>query len=129
MRFAPLILVLLALTGCCGHREPPWIATRLYLGTNMPGGTVPPADLARFLDEVVSPAFPDGFTRYDAAGQWRGAAGVEREATVVIEVVHRAGDPLAAKAREVAAAYRTRFHQESVLLTDAPLGGVEFIER
>ena len=130
MRRAGLLAGLLfAAAGCCSHREPPWVATRLYLGTNLPGGTVPAADLARFLDEIVSPAFPDGFTRYDATGQWRGKAGSEREATVVIEVVHHAGDPLAAKVLEVASAYRATFHQESVLVTDGVLSDVRFLDR
>lgn len=129
MRRTALLAGLLLAAGCCGHREPPWVATRLYLGMNMPGGTVPPAEFARFLDEVVSPAFPDGFTRYEAAGQWRGGAGPEREATVVIEVVHHAGDPLAEKVSEVAAAYRTTFHQESVLVTEGFLRDVRFIDR
>lgn len=128
-RTALLAGLLLLVAGCAGHRDPPWVATRLYLGTAMPGGTVPPAELTRFLDEVVSPAFPDGFTRYDAAGQWRGERGSEREATVVIEVVHHAGDPLAAKAVEVAAAYRAAFRQQAVLLTVAPLTDVRFIDR
>lgn len=124
-----LLAASLLVVGCADPREPAWVATRLYLGGNMPGGTVPPADLVRFLDEVVSPAFPEGFTRYDAAGQWRGGAGPEHEATVVVEVVHHAGDPLAARAQEVASAYRATFHQQAVLLTVAPLAEVRFIDR
>ncbi|KPB77637.1 Lipoprotein [Pseudomonas syringae pv. maculicola] len=43
-----------------------------------------------FLDKEVTPRFPDGFTAFDAYGQWRdkGAAQPERLSTKVIVILH-----------------------------------------
>jgi len=88
----------------------------LVFGRARPGGEVSGAEWAAFLVEVVTPRFPDGFSHWPAAGQWRGADGqVLREASEVLWIVH--GDDPAAQARigEVAALYRQRFDQEAVL--------------
>lgn len=64
----------------------------------------------------ASPAFPQGFTVIDAAGQWRGASGqVVREPSKLVVLLH----PRDAKADAAIAAlidtYRQRFAQEAVL--------------
>jgi hypothetical protein len=101
-------------------------ATRLeaYFGRNAGGAEVvtDPA-WSRFLDEVVTPAFPDGLTVLDGAGQWRGRSGaVARERSKLLVVAVPGADAAAASARlaPVAAAYRSRFGQESVMVTTAP---------
>ena len=99
------------------------VADRLFFGRNIPGGgTVSDSAFAAFVDEVVTPRFPDGLTIYRADGQWRGESGrVEREQSIVIEVVHPAGPAADAELREIAEEYKHRFRQEAVLCVTAPV--------
>ena len=76
------------------------------------------AEWARFMAEVVTPAFPDGLTVLDGMGQWRNAAGrVSREDSKILLLVLPGQDQAAASARlaPVTAAWKARFAQESVL--------------
>ena len=68
---------------------------------------------ASFAATVLTPAFPDGFTVYEAAGQWRDPATREtvRERTRVMQVF---GPAASAQVTVVRDAYRVRFHQVSV---------------
>jgi hypothetical protein len=89
----------------------------LYFGRNRPnGGIVREAEWRRFLNEIITPRFPDGLTVVKATGQWRNASGqIEREASEVVTVLH-AGDPTAGdKISEIVAQYTKRFDQEAVL--------------
>ncbi|SMF75572.1 Protein of unknown function [Tistlia consotensis] len=97
---------------------------RLYFGRSLPGGgQVGETDWADFLDEEVTPRFPDGLTVLDGRGQWRAdaTAPVEKEASKLLVVVMT--DPEAQRPRlhDVIEAYKARFHQQSVLLTTAPV--------
>jgi hypothetical protein len=96
-----------------------WVRTEILFGRDIPsGGTVTDADWDAFVTDEVLPRFPDGFTVLHGEGHWRGEAGPEDEDSLVLVVVHprkRASD-LAIEA--VRAAYRGRFHQESVLRVD-----------
>jgi hypothetical protein len=70
------------------------------------------------MSEVVTPAFPDGLTVLDGAGQWRNAAGqISREDSKVLLLVLPGQDKAAAAARlaPVTAVWKARFAQESVL--------------
>src|SRR5690242_1095796 len=50
--------------------------TELYMGRSIPGGgTVGDEDWERFLSDVVTPLFPDGFTVLTGRGQYREASG------------------------------------------------------
>jgi hypothetical protein len=101
----------------CPAGTQPALEATLFLGRNIGGRPgVSDADFARFLNEDVTPRFPDGLTVLDAAGQWRGDAGrVERERSKVLVLV--VPDDAATRQRlaEVADAYKRRFRQESVL--------------
>jgi hypothetical protein len=73
---------------------------------------------ARFMADTVTPAFPDGLTVLDGAGQWRNAAGqISREDSKVLVLVLPGQDQAVAAGRlaPVTTAWRTRFAQESVL--------------
>ena len=88
----------------------------LYLGTAKPDGTVSGGEWDRFLREVVTPRFADGFTQWHAAGQWRSADGsIVREDSHVLVVVHPPDPQAEANVRAIAAEYKSRFHQEAVL--------------
>ncbi|MBC7989344.1 MAG: DUF3574 domain-containing protein [Luteimonas sp.] len=129
-RHTMLLATLLAISGCatqplhgrlaapaCEAGDQAMVRDTLYFGRNRPdGGTVGDAEWRGFLDEVVTPRFPDGLTVTHATGQWRGASGaVEQEASEVVTLLH-AGDAAArGKVAEIATEYKRRFHQEAVL--------------
>jgi SAM-dependent methyltransferase len=62
----------------------------VYFGRNRPdGGTVSDAEWEAYLDSVVTPRFPAGFTVVEAEGHWQGRSGVvERERTEVLTLLH-----------------------------------------
>ncbi|MEX0760119.1 MAG: DUF3574 domain-containing protein [Tistlia sp.] len=99
--------------------------TRLYfgLGAGADGQPVGEADWQTFLDEVVTPRFPDGLTVLDAYGQWRADADapVGREASKVLVVVVEDLRERLPDLRAVAGLYKHRFRQQSVLLTSKPV--------
>jgi len=120
----PLLAFLLMQPAAAAEPCPPGtMATTVaeaYFGRNAQGReVVDDAAWAGFLDEVVTPAFPDGLSVLDAAGQWRNRAGtIGRERTKLL-VVAMPGASLAEAASRMAPvreAYRTRFGQESVML-------------
>lgn len=92
----------------------------LYFGTQKPDHTfVSDAEWTRFLEEVVTPRFPGGFTTWEASGQWRDRKGeIERERTHVLMLVA----PDEAKLREVIDLYKKQFQQEAVLRVHANAG-------
>lgn len=99
------------------------VSDRLFCGRSIPdGGEVSDADVAAFLDEVVTPRFPEGFTSWTAVGNWRG----EEEKTLVLELLHPYGRGFDEKVREIAAEYRKRFRQQAVMRVSEP-AFMEFI--
>jgi hypothetical protein len=125
-----LLLALPLLAGCaqlaatppqCPSGLEPAAVAEAAFGRNAAGTeVVSDAAWQAFLDEVVTPAFPDGLTVLDAAGQWRGRDGrIERERSKLLLVVLPGGSAAQANMRlaPVIAAYRARFGQESVMLT------------
>jgi hypothetical protein len=112
----------------CDAESRAMVEERLYFGTQRPDGGAPVSDAewAAFVADTVAPAFPDGFTTWDAQGGWRGADGrAIREASHVLSVVHpgREGDDAGAGGTAiaaVAAAYKARFAQEAVMRVRAP---------
>jgi hypothetical protein len=137
LRVLPALL-LLALAGCgqarpaatpaaaaaAGCLAPSAIGSEiaLFFGRDKPGGEVSEAEWLDFLDQVVVPAFPDGLTALDAAGRWldRDVARTisERSKVVLLFVADRAAAEPAIAA--IAAAYRQRFQQQSVLTVERP---------
>jgi len=94
----------------------------LYFGRNRPdGGKVADDQWQAFLDQVVTPRFPDGLTVASATGQWRGASGqVETETSQVLTLLH-SGDAAARNhVAGIASEYKRRFGQEAVLRERSP---------
>jgi hypothetical protein len=133
MRAALLALPLLA--GCtvaqvsvgveaCPPGTGPATVVEAFLGRSHAGReVVGEAEWARFMDEIVTPAFPDGLTVLDAAGQWRGRDGrVARERSKLLLVALPGATATEAVARlaPLRAEYRRRFAQESVMVTTRP---------
>jgi hypothetical protein len=92
----------------------------LYFGRGWRGGEVSDAEWTGFVADAVAPRFPNGFTVWDATGQWRDSAGVVvHERSKVVRLV--TDDPVGARvaAAAIANEYRRRFEQEAVLETEA----------
>jgi hypothetical protein len=106
------------------------VADRLFFGRDVPGGeAVSEEAWSAFLREVVTPRFPDGLTVWRGEGQWRNAAGeTVREGVFVVEVFHPGGPAADLAILEIAAEYRRRFGQESVLRVTSPARW-RFLER
>lgn len=134
---AALAAAALPIAACAGTAESAgaaWprergIVTVLRLGRSIrvPGqekpGHVDDAALGKFLHEVVARHFPDGFTVVRSEGWWRPAGTTEvtaQEDSVCLEIVHCGTSAAEDGIRAVAREYAERFHQESVLRTDAP---------
>ena len=90
-----------------------------YFGRNVAGREeVSEAEWRAFLADTVTPAFPDGLTATDGAGQWRGRDGrIIQERSKVLAVVLPGQDAAQARARlrPVEDAWKARFRQQSVL--------------
>jgi hypothetical protein len=90
---------------------------RLYFGRNI-GDTALVSDSAwaAFVHQVITPAFPEGATVWDAAGQWRAPDGsVVRERSFVVELLHLVTPDVERRVQSVMDEYKRRFAQQSVL--------------
>src|SRR6266550_630167 len=92
----------------------PMIIDQLLFGRNIPtGGTVSDSAWYLFLNQVVTPRFPDGFGTLRGEGQWRYADGrVEREAGFVVELYYSPGMVADSTVEAIAREYIRRFNQE-----------------
>lgn len=91
----------------------------LFFGRGLPdGGEVRDAAWVGFVDEVVTPRFPDGVTILDAVGQYRAGAAVGRERSKLLIMVVPDARDLDARVDAVIASYKARFQQQAVLRVD-----------
>lgn len=130
MKRATFILALIAALAACREvvavtptdqlpAMQPALEDRLFMGRSITGGgTVTDQQWKQFLDEVVTPRFPDGLTVYRTDGQWRESDGsVTSEQSFVLEVIHGGGAAATRALEEIAAEYKRRFRQSAVLHT------------
>lgn len=93
------------------------VEANLFFGRNIGGRLgVSERDWQRFVNEVVTPRFPDGLTVQDAAGQWRDTDTgkvVHEPSKLLILFIPREAAALD-RLKEVADTYKTRFHQQAV---------------
>jgi Protein of unknown function (DUF3574)/Prokaryotic membrane lipoprotein lipid attachment site len=89
----------------------------LYFGLSRPDGTaIALPEWQAFLADVVTPAFPAGFSVIDAQGQWLGKDGaIAQEPSRLLIVLHPPDVASNSSLERIAGAYRQRFAQESVL--------------
>ena len=104
-------------------RTPARVMTRLELlfGSAKPDGTtINDAEWQAFLDETVTPRFPDGLTVLRGAGQWRNRHGsiIKEEARVLL-VWQVASTTIEADIAAIRNAYLQKFGQESVMRVDS----------
>ena len=84
------------------------------------GGQVSEAEWTKFLDEVVTPAFPDGYTVVDADGRFRdGAVTISEKSKVLIVLYPKSTkNESRRKLDAIRAAYVKKFDQKSVMRMD-----------
>jgi Protein of unknown function (DUF3574) len=70
----------------------------------------------RFVDREITPRFPEGLTIIDARGQWRDPDRnrIVREPSKLVQIVLPGKDEDQQRLAQIAAAYKTRFQQQSV---------------
>lgn len=123
-----LVIVAGGLGGCaslgfggpsCPAGQQPMRTAQLFFGQNVGGKPgVSDADFRKFVDEELTPRFPQGLTVLDGGGQWKGPdQKMIREASkVVVLVLPRHGLADGMKLNAAREAYKQRFHQDAVLL-------------
>ena len=119
--FLGAIALSLTLAGCASLRTPSCptgqerLRTAQMFFNQKPG--VSDAAFRKFVDDELSPRFPDGLTILNGGGQWRGSENqLIREASkIVVIVLPVRGDP-SAKIEAARGAYKKQFQQETVLL-------------
>jgi hypothetical protein len=112
----------LTLAGCADRTCPlpgtqPMALVTMYFGRDIAGGRmVTDAQWARFAADVIGRQFPDGFTVFDAHGQWRNPAtgAVGSEPTKVVQIALPMSADRRAGIAAIAAAYREQYHQLAV---------------
>jgi len=94
--------------------------TELYFGMTRPGGVdVMEIEFQTFLEQVVTPRFPQGYTVLNGQGHWREQQGRLRvEPTRVLVIFHGTGTDEQQKIEEIRSEYKKRFTQEAVLRVD-----------
>jgi hypothetical protein len=112
----------------CTGEAFPLARLELYFGTQKPGGApVTDAEWHAFMEEEVTPRFPDGLTVLRGYGQWRNAAGViTRETSAVLVILYEPAAEKETAIEDIRAAYKDRFEQESVMRVDAGMQCVSF---
>lgn len=99
-----------------------WRRTELYFGSQKPDGTaVTEAEFEQFVDDVITPRFPDGLTLLTGYGQFRNAENVivEEQSFVLILLYPRDDHEANREIEEIRTAYKDAFEQESVLRVDS----------
>ena len=118
----------LAAEAACAEGAYAMARLELYFGTQRPGGAaVTDAEWAAFLDEEVTPRFPDGLTVLRGNGQWRNSKGVvTKETSAVLVILYTPAPEKEAAIEDIRAAYKDRFEQESVMRVDGSTQCVSF---
>jgi len=99
------------------HSGQVWLRTELIFGRSIEGGgMVTDEEWNQFLETVVTPRFPDGFTAWDADGQWKSDTGtIITEPSNVILIVYPDNGEADRKISEIIDRYKTVFRQQAVL--------------
>ena len=101
---------------CLLPSEQRMLVAELFFGRGISGRKdLTEAEWAKFAADTITPNFPDGFTAFDADGQWRGpGGGIVRERSKVVLIAVKRTSELAARLQAVIDGYKARFRQQSV---------------
>ena len=109
MKMTSLVLAAMVVAvparAACPAGQSAMLNVRIYFGqTEEDGKPIATPAWEDFVATTVTPRFPEGFTVYDAQGQWRDlkTKTISREASKIIEVDRRDTRDLRAKIGEIA---------------------------
>ncbi|WP_009630848.1 DUF3574 domain-containing protein [Synechocystis sp. PCC 7509] len=102
------------------------VQDELYFGRNKPAGEVSEQDFQLFLQNEVTPRFPDGLTVIDAKGQFLSSSGIIKEKTKLLILIHANSQEDRQEIEEIIEEYKDRFDQESVLRVTSRPAQVRF---
>jgi hypothetical protein len=101
-----------------------FLRTELYFGSAKPDGTaVTPDEFEQFVDQEITPRFPDGLTLLPGMGQFRDSTGsIEKERSVLLILLYPldAAGSSSDKIEQIRQTYEYQFQQESVLRVVEP---------
>lgn len=98
-----------------------WVRTELFFGRSKPdGSTVSSQEWQMFLDQKVTPRFPDGLTVLMGMGQFRDDSGtiLAEDSVLVILLYPLPGRDSSQKIEQIRKDYKEAFQQQSVLRVD-----------
>lgn len=88
----------------------------LYFGTQKKDGYVTDQEWSMFLENTVTPRFPEGFNVSRSSGQWRGRDGIIiKENSYILYIVHHGSQHEENAVKEIIKIYKNKFSQEAVL--------------
>ena len=98
-----------------------FVRTELFFGLSRPGGRITERQFADFVDDAVTPRFPEGLTLHSALGQFQLEDGeIIEEKSKVLVLLHDGGDVASKEIEDIRGDYIDAFDQQSVLRTDEP---------
>ena len=104
--------------------------TELFFGTaRSDGSEVTTEEFQQFVDDEITPRFPDGLTLLTGLGQFRDAGGVivqERSILLILLYPVETRQDSSKKIEQIREAYKQLFQQESVLRADRCCEKVRF---
>ncbi len=102
----------------------PFIRTELFFGTDRQDGPdVSEEEFQWFLNEVITPEFPDGLTVLTGIGQFRNSTGEiiqEKSKLLILLYPQEATKSSSRKIEKIREDYKRYFQQQSVLRVDDP---------
>jgi hypothetical protein len=107
--------------GFCKHELHGQIFSRteLLFGLNRPGHVVTEQEFQTFVDQHVTPSFPDGLTLLSGKGQFRSSSKqIEREDAKVLILLYPYTNNNNKAVEQIRKDYKDEFQQESVLRVD-----------
>jgi hypothetical protein len=126
--------LLLILCGCFSHDgelssrnyygadKCKFVLDQLYFGLKKPNGEVSEEEWNKFVDNVITQRFPNGFNVIDSYGQWRDNNGqIIKENTKLVQIAHENQLESNNNIKEIIKEYTEKFDQEAVLrITSCP---------
>lgn len=88
----------------------------LYFGTSTNEGIITNEEWSNFLDEIVTPNFPEGMTIHDTYGQWKRPDGdIVKEPGKVIVHIYDINEDKSENIKAIINGFKERFKAQSVI--------------
>lgn len=98
-----------------------FLRTELYFGMSKPDGEISEDDFTAFLNQIISPKFPEGLTVLGGIGQFKDSEGAiirEKSKVLILLYPFKNRKESNRKIELIRAAYKKKFCQQSVLRID-----------